>query len=906
MKQTHRLVAATVIAVAALVLAAAGPAPAYTPQTIVVDGVNDFLLANLVENDSSDTQFSQLDLRRIYVTNDANNLYFGLGQDKTGWTTVQIGVMISTVGKNGATNDMWSHRIGWSGAHTPGYGAYKNYDNNWQEFRTWTGSAWSAPLRAGPGANGMSNGTAFQEISFLLCELGVAAGDSLWFEVVVTQDGSTKGPLDLSRSDSVQLSTPGGTVFDPPAPIVVPLTWGYKVQSTGDAVKPTVVSAAKRTPFTVSVVFSEPVELGTSQTESNYVLGGTAAIVLDAVRNTTSCNVVDLSLSQNIGPKNGLYSVTVNNVQDQAGNVILSNGVTNKAEFALKKLTFRGKMQYYLQSASNPPNTFSVEGDVAPLTFGPTCDSGVMTNTGVDSIFQAQVEFCVEKRAGSATADTTLEWKFLHNCATYEPLANNRSFLITSALGAEDTLEAYWADQDPTQFLSHPIDVVFRADLSAVAVPTDTVAVDGNLPPLNWNVPSVTPMLDNGVAPDAVAGDKIYTKRVRFATGSMKNLEFKFLRNQAFECGDSLLAQGNRTAFLNDAAFDTTGGTLGPLTLPIGVFDYCTIISHPVKVVWRLKTDPGSWPQHMGDYYAPMNAAQVVPTNGSTATGNAGFTLDSLKYLRYVITHSGLSSAETGATIRGPAKPGENAGTLFTLPLGAHKTGAVGPLNATQERDLNAGMWYVNIATSGNPGGEIRGQIIPTHAVAVRGSAAPLSWGSDLQLRDDGRSPDLAAGDDVYSGEATFPTSTNQNVEWKYVVGSVFENRFNRNVYLNDALFSEGTPIVFTDTLDVTTDVVPGAVASKLVLRQNEPNPFNPTTRIAFVVPQAGRYRLAVYDALGRRVRVLWNGDLPAGPGAVLWDGRTESGVRAGSGIYLYALEDPSGARTSRKMVLLK
>lgn len=789
----NRIVRRFVVAVSCALLicfAAAGPAPAYVPQTITLDGNNDFLAANLVENDSSDTQFSQIDLRRIYITNDANKLYFGFGHDKGTWTTIQLGIMISTVGKNGATNDAWGHRIVWGGTHKPGYAAYKNCDNNWQELRQWTGTAWSAPLRAGVGANGMV-GTTFHEVSFLLCELGVAAGDSLWFEIVLTQDGTTKGPLDLSKNDAVQLSTPSSTTWDPPAPgPTVPLTWGYTILSTGDAVKPTVTSAYKRQPFTISVVFSEPVQLATSQNPSNYTLAGTTAFVVDAVRRTSECNVVDLALSADIGPQAGLYTVTVTNVQDQAGNVILNNGTTNVAKFALKDIYFRGRFAYYLQNNSAPPNTFSVEGDFTPLTFTQTCDTGLMTNTGVDSIFQSKVEFCIEKHPDSTYAKRLLEFKFMHKCTTYEPLSSNRQFWLSSQYGAQDTVEAYWNDQDPSQFLTHPVDVIFRADMTGVAAAADTVGVDGSVPPLNWNVPTVTRLFDNGVAPDAVAGDKIYTKKVRFPIGATKNVDYKFLHNSAFECATG---QGNRFVWLNDAAFDTLGGTLGPITLDVAHFGYCTITDKDIKTIWRLKVDPPTWPQ------------------------------------------------------------------------------------------------------------------LGTHAIGVRGSQAPLDWGADLPLLDNGVTPDLVAGDKIFSGQATFPDSTYRNVEWKYVVGGVFEPINNRNLYLNDLLYSVATPIVLNDTLDVTTDSPPPVVARKLVLWQNEPNPFNPTTRIAFEVPRAGRYRVAVYNALGQRVRMLADRELPAGPGAVVWDGTNDHGARVATGVYLYTLEDAAaGTYTARKMVMMK
>jgi hypothetical protein len=91
-----------------------------------------------------------------------------------------------------------------------------------------------------------------------------------------------------------------------------------------------------------------------------------------------------------------------------------------------------------------------------------------------------------------------------------------------------------------------------------------------------------------------------------------------------------------------------------------------------------------------------------------------------------------------------------------------------------------------------------------------------------------------------------------------------------------------------------------------LRLEQNAPNPFNPTTEIRFFVPTDGRYRCFIYDAMGRQVREVFDCLLSRGPGAAVWDGRTNGGARASSGAYLYSIEDTGGKQEWRKMILLK
>jgi flagellar hook assembly protein FlgD len=68
------------------------------------------------------------------------------------------------------------------------------------------------------------------------------------------------------------------------------------------------------------------------------------------------------------------------------------------------------------------------------------------------------------------------------------------------------------------------------------------------------------------------------------------------------------------------------------------------------------------------------------------------------------------------------------------------------------------------------------------------------------------------------------------------------------------------------------------------------PNPFNPRTTIHFDLPAAGPVRLAVYDVAGRLVRVLVEGETPAGSHEAVWDGRDASDRAMASGSYLARL----------------
>lgn len=85
----------------------------------------------------------------------------------------------------------------------------------------------------------------------------------------------------------------------------------------------------------------------------------------------------------------------------------------------------------------------------------------------------------------------------------------------------------------------------------------------------------------------------------------------------------------------------------------------------------------------------------------------------------------------------------------------------------------------------------------------------------------------------------------------------------------------------------------------------NYPNPFNPVTTIKYVLSQAGPATVRVYDLQGRLVRDLVHGDLPAGPGRVVWDGNDRKGLKAASGVYFVQVV-AGGQRADHKLILLK
>ena len=91
-------------------------------------------------------------------------------------------------------------------------------------------------------------------------------------------------------------------------------------------------------------------------------------------------------------------------------------------------------------------------------------------------------------------------------------------------------------------------------------------------------------------------------------------------------------------------------------------------------------------------------------------------------------------------------------------------------------------------------------------------------------------------------------------------------------------------------------------------LKQNHPNPFNPTTTIKYAIPQTAHSRnvkLEVFNTLGEKVRTLVNNLHYPGYYSVQWGARDDFGLLVPSGVYIYRLQ--AGAFVEvRKMMLLR
>jgi hypothetical protein len=118
-------------------------------------------------------------------------------------------------------------------------------------------------------------------------------------------------------------------------------------------------------------------------------------------------------------------------------------------------------------------------------------------------------------------------------------------------------------------------------------------------------------------------------------------------------------------------------------------------------------------------YTARLSGRSEIPKTDSKGKGRLTATFDTQsKVLTYSLTFDGLSGPATAAHIHGPATRAQSAGVIAPLGDKSPTSPISGTVTLTddQVKALQSSKLYVNVHTAANPGGEIRGQIVGTHA----------------------------------------------------------------------------------------------------------------------------------------------------------------------------------------------
>jgi hypothetical protein len=344
---------------------------------------------------------------------------------------------------------------------------------------------------------------------------------------------------------------------------------------------------------------------------------------------------------------------------------------------------------------------------------------------------------------------------------------------------------------------------------------------------------------------------------------------------------------------------------------------------------------------HQGEIMLTANLTgdQEVPPVTTTAKGT-GFVVikNDNKSVFYRETFANLSSSLTLGHIH-MAATGVNGSPIIPFVFTGNSTQGTATVLPDTVLAFIKGNTYMNVHSSKNPGGEIRGQLNTVTGIGFTGiidgaqETPPLAvpgngtgffvWDDtkaelDFQVTIAGLTSNYTVSHfhDGAPGVGGTPvhqfslgTDSTVAAVWTGLADSNIIELNQGNLYTNyhtsnnpggeirgQVLFSN----VYSGNVTGINDPEV-TVPLKFNLQQNYPNPFNPTTIISFTLSERSRITLKVYDILGRVVDVLTDGFKEAGNYKVNFNGR-----KLASGMYIYSLSSDKGDFVSKKMMLIK
>ncbi len=271
-----------------------------------------------------------------------------------------------------------------------------------------------------------------------------------------------------------------------------------------------------------------------------------------------------------------------------------------------------------------------------------------------------------------------------------------------------------------------------------------------------------------------------------------------------------------------------------------------------------------------------LDVDALAAANGLSLTNT--FVVRFTQYDNYPLTSDGFGFDDISVTTSGGGGGGPTYITSETEPNGSSTT-ANGPVGAgvnvsgTLSSSSDDDWFFFDVATSGN-----------VNVSLSIGSSADLDW-----FLYDNSLTEVARGYTTGNPEAGSVTLAAGHY-FLWVDGyQGATSSYTLSITGGLAKFSPG----------------PSKAPAVFALHQNFPNPFNPSTTIAFDLPTPGRVNLSVYNLRGQLVRTLVDGEMPAGYQKVVWDGKDNSGSVAANGQYLFRISS-EGRVFTKKMLLLK
>lgn len=278
-----------------------------------------------------------------------------------------------------------------------------------------------------------------------------------------------------------------------------------------------------------------------------------------------------------------------------------------------------------------------------------------------------------------------------------------------------------------------------------------------------------------------------------------------------------------------------------------------------------------------------------TPTYGAT---NFAKNTTYLAVIKYTINTAGADSAKlwifTSGVPSTEALAGEPEGFIYTE-LGKDTINAVALRQGSSSNCVTSIVDGIHI--SNNWDVTVPVELTSFSAAAVNNSVR-LSWSTATETNNQGFVVEKSANKANWSKIAFVAGSGNSSkpLNYSYLDNSSLNGK---NYYRLKQLDNSGS-FEYSKVIEVNVNS-----PKEYKLFANYPNPFNPSTKIAFSLAESQVVKLRVFNMLGQEVKILLNSKMDAG--------RHEITFNAGSltsGVYIYKLEAGNFVQTKTMMLV--
>ncbi len=359
------------------------------------------------------------------------------------------------------------------------------------------------------------------------------------------------------------------------------------------------------------------------------------------------------------------------------------------------------------------------------------------------------------------------------------------------------------------------------------------------------------------------------------------------------------VAHGDVSGFVTDLSGTGLDASINIYTVPVGTYVTTTMATAANDGVFTAHLVHGTYRlEAVSSGYVTQNAEVTISDTPVTQNFSLGGAVEMILFADDF--ESGVSQWSGEWGLSSPATGYNSANSMNDTPGSNYEDNVNNPMVMTTAVDMTGAMsgevsFYANWEIEDNWDGCF-------FEVSTDGA----SW---TPLATSFTSASSGQGGQTPSGSPVFEGNQSSWVLNTVDLGAYLDAtnlRFRFRLASDSSINKSGFFVDDFQILVIREQVVTAVPGADLLIAdvQAWPNPFNPQTTVKFTNPRNGSVTVGIYDIQGHLVRTLVQGHHLAGEHNAIWNGQTNSGAQASSGVYFARMIAGDETATTKLMLV--